>query len=82
VTIAQLTLDDRLGAQRVQFNAIGRRVGFKDDANKWRPRSQLSGGLINWQQPCIQVWVGGTKSGQGSCPYHLGMWGDGGSGGH
>lgn len=61
VLIAQLTLDARLGSQKVAFDAQGRHSGYI-------AKEAREGGDVveDWEESCIELWVGGQKNGQGT----------------
>ena len=56
VTIAQLTVRNELGSTECHFDAQGRSLGH----------STGPGGVPDWEENCIALFVGGPQNGQGS----------------
>lgn len=56
VTIAQLTVRNELGSTECHFDAQGRSLGH----------SNGPGGVPDWEENCIALFVGGPQNGQGS----------------
>ena len=56
VTIAQLTVRNELGSAECHFDAQGRSMGH----------STSQGGVPDWEENCIALFVGGPQNGQGS----------------
>jgi hypothetical protein len=61
VLIAQLTLDASIGSQHIQFDAQG-----KSTKTYTESLGGSAGALVNWEENCIELWVGGAKSGEGT----------------
>lgn len=65
LVIAQLTVDNKKPSQIMQFDAQGRSVTF---------REHIDTAALDWEENCVDLWIGGQNHGQGTHMYTPNMW--------